>query len=263
MEYFPLTDHSRSNLEQIFLHGSIDSDGQLSARSNYRWTEAFVTRTQIAPNPGQSMIQIENDYTGKDFSASLKALNPSFLEGGLTGIFIANYLQSVTPGLALGMETMWQRPAMSNGPETAISYVAKYKGDGWIASAQLQAQAISTSYWRKLTDKVEVGADLNLQFQPGMRGGVLSGGTQKEGVATIGAKYDFRGSTFRAQVDSTGKLATLLEKRVLPFVQITFAGELDQYKVSNTPTSNFACITTVLTIWVIVATSKIRSRRLC
>jgi mitochondrial import receptor subunit TOM40 len=181
---------------------------------------------QIASGPGQSMIQIDQDYTGKDFSASLKSLNPSILDGGLTGILIGSYLQSVTPGLALGMEAMWQRAALHTGPETVVSYVARYRGADWIASAQLQAQgAIQTSYWRRLTDRVEVGADLNLQFQPGMGGGGLMGsGLRKEG----------RASTFRAQADSTGRLSALLEKRVLPFVQVTFAGELDQLKVRST-----------------------------
>ena len=180
------------------------------------------------------MVQIDNDYTGKDFSASIKSLNPSLLEGGLTGIFIGSYLQSVTPGLSLGMEAIWQRPAMNAGPETAISYVAKYRDSDWIATAQLQAQgAISTSYWRKLTEKVEVGADLSIQLQPGQgtRGGMTGSPLRKEGLATLGAKYEFRASTFRAQVDSTGRLSVLVEKRVLPFLQIIFAAELDQFKV--------------------------------
>lgn len=188
---------------------------------------------QLGGDSDQSLIQIDQDYTGNDFSASLKALNPSFLENGLTGILIGSYLQSVTSRLALGLEMMWQRPAMNIGPETAVSYVAKYRGSDWIASAQLQAQgALSTSYWRKLSDRVEVGADLNLRVQPSMaatRG--LMGGFRKEGVATLGAKYDFRASTFRAQVDSSGRLSALLEKRILPIVQVTFAGELDHFKV--------------------------------
>lgn len=204
-------------------------------RANYRWTDAFVTRTQMQIAPGQSMIQIDQDYTGNDFSASVKSINPSMLDGGLTGIFIGSYLQSVTPGLALGMEAIYQRAALNAGPETVVSYVGKYRGQDWIASAQLQAQgAVSTSYWRRLTDKVEVGADLNLQFQPGVGGQSLMGsGLRKEGTATLGAKYEFRASSFKAQADSTGKLSALFEKRVLPFVQITFAGELDHLKVSS------------------------------
>ena len=61
----------------------------------------------------------------------------------------------------------------------------------------------------------------------------MGSGMRKEGTATLGAKYDFRNSTFRAQVDSTGKLSCLLEKRVLPPVQLTFAGEIDHFKVST------------------------------
>jgi hypothetical protein len=58
------------------------------------------------------------------------------------------------------------------------------------------------------------------------------GGLKREGVTTVGAKYDFRNSTFRAQVDSQGKLSCLLEKRVAPAVTLTFAGDMDHSKVS-------------------------------
>lgn len=178
------------------------------------------------------MMQLDNEYTGSDFTLSVKALNPSYLEGGLTGIFIGSYLQSITPGLALGLETVWQRAGLDARPETALSYSARYKGQDWVASAQLQAQGVlNASYWRKLTDKVEAGVNMDLQFAPS--GNPMMGGqVQKQGVTAIGAKYDFRASTFRAQVDSTGKLACLLEKRVAMPIQLTFAGEIDQVNVS-------------------------------
>lgn len=190
---------------------------------------------QIAPGPGQAMVSVDNDYTGTDFSASIKSINPSILDNGLTGIFVGSYLQSLTPSLAVGLEAMWQRAAVNAGPETVLSYCAKYRGSDWIASAQVAEQGgLSTSYWKRLTDKVEAGVDLNLQFAPGMgHGGLLGTGLRKEGTTTIGAKYDFRTSSFRAQVDSTGKLSCLYEKRVLPPVQLTFAGEMDHFKVSK------------------------------
>lgn len=220
---------------KVFLQGNIDNDGQLSARSNYRWNKSFVTKTnvQIAPGPGQAMVSVDNDYSGSDFSASLKSINPSILDGGLTGIFVASYLQSLTPSLAVGLEAMWQRAAINTGPETAISYCAKYKGSDWIASAVLAEQGVlNTSYWKRLTDKVEAGVDLNLQFAPGLgQGGLMGSGARKEGSTIIGAKYDFRTSSFRAQIDSSGKLSCLYEKRVLPPVQLTFAGEMDHSKV--------------------------------
>ncbi|MCJ1260243.1 translocase of outer mitochondrial membrane [Lobaria immixta] len=219
---------------KVFLQGNVDNDGQLTARANYRWNSAFVTKTnvQISPGPNPAMVSVDNDYTGRDFTASLKSINPSIIEGGLTGVFVGSYLQSLTPSLAVGFEAMWQRVALHSGPETAVSYCAKYKGSDWIASAQVQEQgALSTSYWRRLTDKVEAGVDLNLQFAPGMgQGGLLGADARKEGTTTLGAKYDFRNSSFRAQIDSSGRLSCLLEKRILPPVQLTFAGEMDHFK---------------------------------
>ncbi len=220
------------------MQGNLDNEGQLMARANYRWNNAWTTKcnAQIAPGAGQGMLQIDNDVTGNDFSISLKSINPSLIEGGLTGIFVGSYLQALTPGLALGIEAMYQRTALNQGPDTVMSYCAKYKGSDWIATAQLQAQgALNTTFWRRLTDKVEAGVDMNLQIAPSMGGGGLMGpGSRKEGTTTVGAKYDFRTSSFRAQLDSSGKLSCLLEKRVLPPVQVTFAGEMDHFKVCHT-----------------------------
>jgi mitochondrial import receptor subunit TOM40 len=229
------------------MQGNVSNDGTLTAWGNYRWSSRFVTKTnaQIAPGGGGANLQIDNDYTGKDFSASIKALNPSILEGGLTGIFIGSYLQSLTPSLALGLEAVWQRQALNTKPDTTLSYAARYKGSDWIASAQLQAQgAFNTSFWRRLSEKVEAGVDLNLQFAASPlagRNAGLFGGFQKEGTAALGAKYDFRASTFRAQVDSAGRLSCLLEKRVAPAVSLTFAGEIDQAKVRTYSTSCGRC----------------------
>jgi mitochondrial import receptor subunit TOM40 len=221
------------------MQGNVDNEGTLSTRFNYRWTPSFVTKTQIQIAPGQgAMAQFDNEYVGDDFTASIKTLNPSIIDGGLTGIFIGSYLQSVTPSLALGLEAIWQRSALNQGPETAISYCAKYKGSDWIASAQLAAGGqIRTSYWRRLTDKVEAGVDLNLQFA-GLSGAGMMGGMRKEGTTTVGAKYDFRMSTFRAQVDSTGKLSCLLEKIIAPPVQLTFAADMDHFKVCFSTSSS-------------------------
>ncbi|KAL8985656.1 MAG: hypothetical protein Q9177_004376 [Variospora cf. flavescens] len=223
--------------DNVFLQGTMENDGSLVARSNYRWNDSLITKTNAQIQSGQSMLSIENDLTGKDFTASLKGMNPSIIEGGLKGIFIASYLQSVTPSLALGLEAVWQRVAMNSSPEALLSYGARYVGSDWIASLQMQSEGpqgsgISSSYWRKLTDKVSVGTDLSLQFAPGLsgQGGLMGGGLQKEGSASAGAKYEFRASTFRAQVDSKGRSSCLLEKTILPAVRVTFAAEMDHLK---------------------------------
>lgn len=178
------------------------------------------------------MASIEHEYVGSDFTSSVKMLNPSYLEGGLTGIFILSHLQSLTSKLSLGLEAVWQRAALNQPPESAVSYCAKYKSDDWIATAQLHAQgALNATYWRRLSDKVQAGVDMTLQAAP-TPGGLMGGGFQKEGVTSVGVKYDFRMSTFRAQVDSKGKLACYLEKRVAPPVMMTFCADVDHFTVS-------------------------------
>ena len=115
-----------------------------------------------------------------------------------------------------------------------MSYVARYKSNDWIATAQLHAQgALNATYWRRLSDKVQAGVDMSLGLVPSA-GGLMGGGLQKEGTTTIGAKYAFRMSTFRAQVDSKGKLSCLLEKRVAPPIMMTFASEIDHFNVCST-----------------------------
>lgn len=214
------------------MQGNMGSDGGLAAVANYRWNPALVTKSNIQIMAGgQGLIQIDNDYTGSDFSASLKAFNPSCLDGGLTGIFVGSYLQSITPGLALGFEAIWQRQGITTRPETALSYCAKYKGDDWIGTAQLQAQGtFAATYWRKLSERVEAGVDMNLQFAPNAAA-LMMGGPSRDGTTAIGAKYDFRASSFRAQVDSAGKVSCLLEKRIAMPISLSFAGEIDQAKV--------------------------------
>lgn len=178
------------------------------------------------------MLQLESEYVGDDFTASVKAMNPSALDGGLTGIFVGSYLQSVTPRLSLGLETVWQRAGMTAGPETATSYSLRYKAEDWIATAQLQAQGIiSTTYWRRLSERAQAGCDLNISLAPS--GAALMGGPSREGTATMGAKYDFRMSTFRAQLDSKGKVSCLLEKRIAAPVMMTFASDVDYFTVCS------------------------------
>ncbi|POS71060.1 mitochondrial import receptor subunit tom-40 [Diaporthe helianthi] len=224
----PYTFAALYGTNKMFLQGNIDNDGQLSTRFNWRWSPGLVTKTQFQIGTGgQDMAQWEQEYTGRDFTASVKGLNPSYLEGGLTGIFIGSYMQSVTPKLALGLEAMWQRPALSQPPEAMVAYCGKYKSDDWIATAQLSATGgLNTTYWRKLSDKVQAGVDMSLSLAGGP-GAMMGGPLQKEGTTTFGAKYDFRMSTFRAQLDSKGKLGCLLEKRVAGPVMMTVGADID------------------------------------
>lgn len=195
---------------------------------------SFIAVIQLSQQPGHSMLQLEQDYQGQDYSLNVKSVNPSPTD--LTGIYIGSYFQSVTKCLALGFETLYQRqtPELT---ELATSYLAKYTGANrnWIATAQLQpAGILQTTYWQKLSEKVEVAADLQ----------VIAGPQRRDAIATLGAKYDLRMATFRAQLDSTGKVSALLEQRFAPTFAFLVSGEIDHFKVNL----HMATVITVLTM---------------
>ena len=166
------------------------------------------------------MVQLEHDYQGKDYSVNLKLINPSPVDG--SGMVIGSYVQSVTKNLALGTELFASRGAadIPNAPTYLARYVSSNKN--WIATAQLQQLGLfQATYWQKLNEKVEAAADLQIMTANGRR----------EGVASVGAKYDLRMSTFRAQLDSTGKVSAMLEQRFAPAFTFTVTGEIDHFKV--------------------------------
>lgn len=98
-------------------------------------------------------------------------------------------------------------------------------------TGQLQAQGVlQATYWRKIADRLDAGVECQLARIGGSGGAMMGGGPRREGATSIGAKYEFRASVFRAQIDSSGKLGCVLEKRVAPAVMLTFAGEMDHGK---------------------------------
>ncbi|GJJ12139.1 hypothetical protein Clacol_006380 [Clathrus columnatus] len=208
----------------LLMTGSVDNEGNVNARFNQMWTANNATKlqAQLSKREDHNMIQLEQDYQGLDYSANIKAMNPGLTD--FTGVYIANYLQSVTKNLALGLETVFQRstPEME---ETSTSYLIRYAGTNrnWLATAHFQTIGVlQATYWQKLSEKVEVAADLQMLAAP----------TRRDAVATLGAKYDLRMASFRAQVDSTGKVSAYLEQRLAPTLAFLLSGEVDHFKNS-------------------------------
>lgn len=170
------------------------------------------------------MLQLEHDYSGRDYSLNLKALNPH--PADWSGIYIGSILQSVTKNIAFGFESVYQRPDPSMS-ELSTSFLAKYTASdkSWIATTQIQPPGIvQATYWQKLSEKIDVAADLQ----------VVAVGSRRDALATLGAKWDLRMSSFRAQLDSTGKVSALLEQRFAPTFAFMVSGEIDHFKVRHT-----------------------------
>lgn len=226
--------------DNLFVQGNVDNDLSLSGRLNYGWDKNNITKINLQMASGQpTLCQMEQDYQGSDFSLNLKTLNPGLGPHGVfTGVAVASILQSVSPQLALGLEVLYSRSEARAPADAGISYLTRYvsKKQDWILSGQLQANgALVTSFWRKVAPSVEAGIETTLQagiipISDPLVGTPIGIQPTIEGSTTIGAKYEYRQSVFRGSVDSTGKVACFLERKLLPTLSVLFCGEIDQLK---------------------------------
>jgi len=232
--------------DNLFVQGNLDNDLSLSGRLNYGWDKNNISKVNLQIANGQpSMCQLEQDYQASDFSLNLKTLNPSFsftkdnsLIPDFAGVAVGSLLQSVTPQLSLGLELLYSKSQATSPADAGVSYLTRYvsKKQDWIFSGQLQANgALVSSFWRKITPNVEAGIETSLQagmipITDTMLGTPIGIQPTIEGSTTVGAKYEYRQSVYRGTVDSTGKVACFLERKVLPTLSILFCGEIDHAK---------------------------------
>lgn len=208
--------------ENYFLQAGVDDGGSVQMRANSEWAPGHTSKVQgnLTKGTQGSFVQLEHDYKGLDHAANFKTLNPSPTDG--SGIYIVNYIQSLTKNFALGLETIYQRQT-ADTQDAMVGYMGKWTSTdrNSIASFQFQSQGVlNATYWQRLTDKVDVAGDFNLIAAAGKR----------EATTTLGAKYDFRMSTFRCQVDSAMKVSSQLETRFAPTFAFTVGGEIDHYQ---------------------------------
>lgn len=205
--------------ENRFYQAGLDDAGNVTMRLNRQWLPGHISKiqAQLAPAGGQSFVQLEHDFQGSDYSINFKALNPSATN--MTGIYVGNYLQTLTPRFALGAEAVYQHPSPEI-EEASIGYMAKWVGPAkeWIATAQWQPQGVGQlTYWHQLSEQVDVASDLQMIMLP----------QRRDAQASLSARYSFRMSSLRAQIDSLGKLTSVYEARISPAFAFTFSGELD------------------------------------
>jgi mitochondrial import receptor subunit TOM40 len=236
------------------MHGMIDTSGNFQGKYNYTFPMGLTTKVQTmisSQQPGQSMIQFEGDWTAPSTSASasasglttgpasalgtapssaastwsgtsinVKAINPDPSAG--TGILTASLLQSVSKQLALGGEMILQRSADSPNLEQGLNLAARFTPTpkSTLTATLQQFVALQTSYHHRVSDKVELASELQL----------LLVGPRRDAVTSVGAKFEYRQATIRAQVDSTGRVGLLLEEKLFPGFSLLLSGELDHVR---------------------------------
>lgn len=204
-----------------FLQANIDGSGSLSTRLNYEHSKNLRSKAQIQINnmTEPAMVQLESDYTGPTNSFNFKLVNGDV--ASQTGIACASFLQSVTDRLSAGVESVFQRPNQTI-EDSILGYSAKYnfKNNG-IFTLQYQPGLLASSYFRKVGETTSLATELQLA-QNSMNATQVN--------LAVGAKFDFRQSTLRSTIESSGKVSTVLENRLSPAISFTISGELDHKK---------------------------------
>lgn len=170
------------------------------------------------------MVQLESDFIGTGgTSINLKAINPNPMDG--QGIFTCALLQSVSKSLAIGGELIGQKAPDSSAFEHGINLGLRFRPtekSTFTATLQ-QFVALQTSYHHKVSDKVELGSEMQ----------ILLVGPRKDAVTSISAKFDYRQATLRAQVDSTGRVGMVMEEKLFPGFAMLISGELDHVRSTS------------------------------
>ncbi|KAJ3029490.1 UNVERIFIED_CONTAM: translocase of outer mitochondrial membrane [Siphonaria sp. JEL0065] len=223
-------------------------------------------QAQLTTTPGQSMIQYEHDWVGETSAINLKAINPNPIDtptgrtvGGsntaVTGIYSISGLQSITSSLSIGGEWVLQRLRPDNGESNytlAVKYAPKPTSpiqppsslppgfpspympinpsdpsEVFAATYALSQGVLQASYWKRLNQRLEVAADVQMLITPTT---LASGPGRREGIASVGFKLDTVYATMRGMFDTMGRVSAVLEERMAPGLSFQVCGEIDYAK---------------------------------
>jgi len=184
-------------------------EGRLSARVNLPVGDALLVkiRADIMENRAHSQGMLDVDYKGLDWQGQLKVGNQQF--------FGANYLQSVTPTLALGGEAFWLGAQRKSG----AGFAFRNQGSKGVSTGQVATTGLlSLSYVHRVSDKVGLATDF------------LWNWNSKEVTATVGYDYMLRQCRLRGKIDSNGLISAYLEEQLNVGIRLLVSAEVDHAK---------------------------------
>ena len=236
--------------EAVLLASRIDLAGRLNGRLNASLTDNWLLRLQAQVQPeGGNTFKADADYKGGDFSAG------GYFIGG-SNILGFSYLQSLTAGLAVGLEGFYH-PFNSKvrGGAGAMRYV-------WGAGGQNVATAKVGTFGNGMS---EIAYQRKVQPTPLARGPRHSAQTitcpgcslppalilshdlmqvsEKVALATemqyyhnqfcqfgLGYQFNLRSSCFKGLIQSDTTCTAVLEERVQPGINLILSAQLNHKK---------------------------------
>eukprot|EP00246_Nothoceros_aenigmaticus_P003547 TRINITY_DN14724_c0_g1_i1.p1 TRINITY_DN14724_c0_g1~~TRINITY_DN14724_c0_g1_i1.p1 ORF type:complete len:377 (+),score=46.93 TRINITY_DN14724_c0_g1_i1:139-1131(+) len=194
---------------KMMLIGRILTDGRMSARVKYDVTDNFSVKinAQLTNEAHFSQGMFHFDYKGKDFQTQLQLGNNAF--------YGFNYIQSITPTLALGGEAFW----LGHQRKSGVGFAGRYNTDKVIATGQIASTGmVSLTYVQRVSDKVSLASDFNYNW------------TSREATTSVGYDYLLRQCRLRGRLDTNGCVAAYLEERLNVGVNFLLSAEIDHWK---------------------------------
>ncbi|XP_015905689.1 mitochondrial import receptor subunit TOM40 homolog 1 [Parasteatoda tepidariorum] len=205
------------------LLGDIDPNGNLNANIFHQYKNIrgkFAAQVQDNKFVG---TQVTTDYRGSNYTASATFANVDILNH--SGVAVLQYLQNVTPSIAVGTEMAYQYgPQVPGGEIALMSLAGRYTGANYTVSGSVGAASIHACFWRKHNENIQVGVEAETNLRLG------------ESVCTIGYQVDLpkANMVFRGMVDTTWNVGAVLEKKLhpLPFT-LALSGMINHTNVQH------------------------------
>ncbi|KAK2705521.1 mitochondrial import receptor subunit TOM40 homolog 1-like isoform X1 [Artemia franciscana] len=187
------------------LLGEIDPDGDLSANIIHGWNNIKMRLVSQVQQNKFVATQFSTEYKSNDYSTAITVANPDVVNG--SGIAVGQYLQSLTPNLALGAELMYQKGGQVPGGEIAVlSLVGKYSTPTTESCFTIGLNNIHLSHYKKCSEQLQIGVEMETRIPA------------QESVATIGYQVDLPkiNLTARGMVDTNWNVGIALERKLVP-----------------------------------------------
>lgn len=216
--------------EQVMAHGMVDTDGNFQCRSNYSPWKPLMLKGRLQYGSQHPHYQLDSEYSGLDYSLGVSYM--ALMTPERTKVIVANILQSITKKLSLGAE--WSHRIHEG---SSCSMTARYAFDKFDVELNPEQEIqpeqatcepsivvslhsvgiLSASYHHPVSKRTELATEIQ----------VMANERIQDATACVGAKFDFRQSTFRTMLDSNGRISSLLELKLNPGISFLLSGELD------------------------------------
>lgn len=211
--------HELCNEAYPMLIGEVDAKGNLTATFMHFITPSLRTKfTAISIH--DSMLKNSRlylDYFGSNFTCSCVLSNIDVQQK--MGVFVASYLQQVTPHLALGVDFIYQREDIVPGGQAAlVSGVVRYHQDNRLWSAMFSLHALELCYSQIY------GQCLGASVQ--LRANIL----KRQAISRLcyHCHIPKMGFTFRGGIDTRGVISAVCERRLEPLpILLQLSGKLN------------------------------------